>query len=281
MTIRMTPKETKAIFKTDPSEDYHCELVHINITEKCGRNCPYCYVDRSKGRDMAYEDFKAIIDKCVANKVFQVTIGGGEPFMHPEISKFVDYASQRINICTTSNGDAILAANTMRKFRQVNISYHEDLKDLEDKIKKLKDLDIRRGINFVYNKSTEHAIEHIYRIAKDHGAEILILQFKPTKGEWDQYISPEETYKAAKELANRQEVPISIDGATCYQCMMKRRFMTVQIDGTVTPCSFVHEPNMGNILKQDFQEIWKNRGDMILCPYMKDKDKEKLCHTKK
>ena len=49
-------------------------------------------------------------------------------------------------------------------------------------------------------------------------------------------------------------------------CLQKRRFCDISSDGTVYPCSFIREP-MGNILKENFKDIWKKRGDQIECPY--------------
>jgi len=278
ITLRFDRKETEHILKKTinwKKLDDHCELVHINITSKCNFRCPECYMPKGD-YDMPVKDFKHIVDQCVANKVHQITLGGGDPFLYKNIQEIVDYSTKRINVCTTINGTNRLPKHIVKKFRQVNISYHKSLPDMKNALMWLKNIGVKRGINYVYHKETMDVVEDIARIAKETEAELLLLQYKPVIGDWKNYISPEESFKVAKELANRKNFGVCVDGACVLNCMMKKRFMTVQIDSTVTPCSFVKEPNMGNILKQDFKDIWKNRGEVIVCPYMKDEDQRKL-----
>jgi MoaA/NifB/PqqE/SkfB family radical SAM enzyme len=274
-TIRFDRKETEVLFKVKPANDYHCELMHINITGRCNKLCEYCYVQQ-KHYDMPFHDFKILVDKAVDAGVFQITLGGGEPLLHPEINKFMEYASPKINVCTTTNGSVRISPRIVRMFRQVNVSYHENYEELEEALRWLELNDVRRGINFVYNKNTVPYLPNVTQFASNFGAEILLLQYKPIREQdWNLYINPEETFNVARKLADH-DYKIAIDGACALKCMQKRRFITVDLGGEVYPCSFIHEPSMGNLLTQSFNHIWKNRGDVIICPYMTDEDKQKL-----
>jgi len=281
-TIRFDQQEAQNILGVLPGTDRHCELVHINITDRCNKSCEYCYVDRHN-QDMALSDFKEIVDKCVKAKVFQITLGGGEPFLHPQIHEMVRYAAERINVCTTSNGSFVNPAwlfsqrMTLTKFRQINVSYHENFSELETALEFLQKLQVRRGINFVYNKNSKRNIPRIVALAKQYEAELLLLQYKPIRAQdWDDYVAPEETFKVAQYIAKNSGIGVAIDGACALKCMMKKCFMTVGIDGMVYPCSFVHKPAMGNIFFEDVATIWAHRGDPVKCPYLKEEDKAKL-----
>ena len=282
ITIRLGRDESQAVFAKKgkeyiPGADYHPELVHINITNECTRKCDYCYVNRGEYQ-MPFEDFKTVVDKCVENKVFQITIGGGEPFLHKDIQRIVEYCTNKINLCTTTNGDIVLPNEVMQQFKQVNVSYHEDMENLRTTLEGLKLQGVPKlGINFIYNKATMHLVEQVHDLAFGLDAELLLLQYKPIREQdWSLYIGPEETFKVAKELAGQRKVSIAVDGAMCLKCEQKKKFMTIGVKGEVYPCSFIHEPNMGNLITGNFQSIWKNRGEVITCPYLAKEDQLKL-----
>lgn len=63
--------------------------MYIKVTDRCNMNCDHCaFACNSKGDDMSFEVFKKAVDmgdECI-------TIGGGEPTLHPQIEKFILYA---------------------------------------------------------------------------------------------------------------------------------------------------------------------------------------------
>ncbi len=73
---------------------------YIEITSKCNRNCPYCYNDsNAKGIYLSKELIFNLFDLCYKKKINQVTISGGEPFLHPNIIELVNYANQKNIYC--------------------------------------------------------------------------------------------------------------------------------------------------------------------------------------
>ena len=80
-------------------------LAHISLTDKCNLNCPYCYAyDGSYAKDMALEDFKNIVDKLDEAGVLSVILTGGEPLLHPDINKMLDYCiEKKIAVLLLSN----------------------------------------------------------------------------------------------------------------------------------------------------------------------------------
>lgn len=77
--------------------------VSIGIISACAFRCKFCsyHCDDAKGKSNVYnipfilkfEDFKKMIDMCYQGNVPKVHITGtGEPFLHPDIIKMMDYA---------------------------------------------------------------------------------------------------------------------------------------------------------------------------------------------
>lgn len=55
--------------------------MYIQITERCNMNCAHCCMNATaKGRDMTRETFTAALE----NSPGVVTLGGGEPTLHPD-----------------------------------------------------------------------------------------------------------------------------------------------------------------------------------------------------
>ncbi len=60
------------------------KTAYINPTEKCNRNCPYCYISpeiRKRGEDMSYERLEEIFTALAENGVERVIFHGAEPLL--------------------------------------------------------------------------------------------------------------------------------------------------------------------------------------------------------
>jgi hypothetical protein len=86
--------------------------VYLQITTRCNMLCAHCcFSSTAEGEDMPFEVFKAAIRWDDS----QVTLGGGEPTLHPEFWKILAYAvSQSDYVWLATNGsrtdDAIALA---------------------------------------------------------------------------------------------------------------------------------------------------------------------------
>jgi len=84
-------------------------LVDLNITDQCNLACPHCYINsRPSGSFLARQNFGAVLDELVRNRVLQVALGGGEPTLHPDLPLFLRKLRQnRIVPNLTTNGRAL------------------------------------------------------------------------------------------------------------------------------------------------------------------------------
>lgn len=66
--------------------------MYIQVTTRCNMRCIHClYACGPRGKDMSFETFKLAVD-CAYEHQEDVTIGGGEPTLHPQILDMVAYA---------------------------------------------------------------------------------------------------------------------------------------------------------------------------------------------
>lgn len=70
--------------------------VYLEITSYCNRKCPYCYNDSNEsGTYLDKHLIYKVIDECVSKKIEQITISGGEPFLHPNAHEIISYINAK------------------------------------------------------------------------------------------------------------------------------------------------------------------------------------------
>jgi len=280
ITVRYDKNETNKLLEEqidyDKLDDF-CEVVHLEISNKCNLNCKYCYTkEREAKQELKTEDWFKIINSLAEYNIFQVTFGGGEPLLREDMLELLDYCiNHNLNIAITTNGILLssFGKNTLSKFKQINVSYHGDLKLLETCLKLLFDYKITAGINYVLSRDYVKDLIYIMRLAKQYDGEVLFLTYKPVIGDVDNVVNSDIVYSYAFQYA-RQGYKTAVDGISCFgkndeYCLQKKRFADISSYGDVYPCSFIRE-SMGNILEKSFAEIWKARGEQIKCPYIKE-----------
>jgi len=99
--------------------------IYIEITNACNLNCSFCIRNKRKINYMSLDNYKRIIDKIkgYTREVYLHILG--EPLLHPDIIKFIDYASESgmlVNI--TTNGYLINNLDNNSNIHRLNISLH-------------------------------------------------------------------------------------------------------------------------------------------------------------
>ncbi len=67
----------------------------FEIIEKCPNNCSFCSSNSnySKSQIIEFDDFKKTIDHFLSNGgIKELSLSGGEPFLHPELIKMINYS---------------------------------------------------------------------------------------------------------------------------------------------------------------------------------------------
>ena len=100
----------------------------FEVIEKCLNNCKFCSSNSNcnKTQIIEFEDFKRVIDYfMLTGGIEELSISGGEPFLHPNILQMIEY-SKSMGIKTV-----IFTSGVIEK----NISL-EDKKEIEKELKK-------------------------------------------------------------------------------------------------------------------------------------------------
>ena len=67
----------------------------FEIIETCLNNCMFCSSNSNcnKTKIIKFDDFKRVIDYFISKGgIEELSLSGGEPFLHPDLLKMVDYA---------------------------------------------------------------------------------------------------------------------------------------------------------------------------------------------
>lgn len=273
MTLRLNDAEARAMLEGFvPGQCCQCpEVVHLEITSRCNLRCAYCYVPR-EDRDMPFDKWAGTIKQLADAGVFQVTFGGGEPLLRddaPALARLADDSG--MNVTLTTNGTPLrnFEPADLKVFRQINISYHEEGKragfDLERALSDLSKAGIPTGIHLIMRKEYLPEVPRLAELARSHGSVLLLLSYKPVAGPASEAVPVGDILSMARELSG-SGLRVAVDNLTTGQCFQKERLAVLSASGEVFPCSFVRE-SLGNVLRTDFQSIWKSRGSKVPCPY--------------
>lgn len=269
MTARFNRQETRRLWKIEkfPEDINAPEIVHLEVSARCNLNCDYCYVDKN-GSDLPALYWGKIIEELTrpGMKVFQLTFGGGEPFLRKDLFQLAEYAAKRrISRTATTNGLLIpdCSRSDLHLFDMINVSYHGNDKVLERALEHLASCGVRRGVNWVGRRSYLSDLERVADLCAKYEAELLILAYK-TNAEPEEMIQPDKLREIARQLS--RSIHVAADGASVGKCLCNYRFADVDSAGNLMPCSFIREP-MGNLLENSFKELWQARKRKQECPY--------------
>lgn len=272
--------------------------VDLEPTARCFLKCKYCQVpfwDRKNIPDMNFETFKQIVDKLPYMLDLKLQ-GQGEPLLNKDYFKMIDYAVKN-NILVRFYTNGVLlnrqncenlvnlgvyeirlsfdgaTAETVEKLRE-GVRYQ----DLIDNVKCLLEVRGKKElplINFWMLASREnfHEIPQLIRLASELGVDGVKIQTKisvKNQGLASQVSNDlvnirsrdnqdiiEEAIDIAKELDMHLEVQTKIRTKT-DPCWWLWNSIFISIDGYVTPCCMIFDPNdmnFGNIFEKDITEI--------------------------
>lgn len=273
------------------------ETVHWAVTFKCGQSCPDCYVERHKRlftNELDTQDALKLVDKIADSGVFQLAIGGGEPFLRNDLEDIVRSARNRGLIVHVTTGKYELEekrlANLAKFIKTLQIGirmdellYREVSTDrLRILVTRLNENGIIAGANLIMTRTSICNLDKIVEILTGIGFKRYTLlrykppaninrwlQEKPDKPDLDileerltamQERHPDISFRidcAFSFLERRLNPAIAITSGI-RGCVAFDRIMAIAPDGSVYPCSQLvgNIFRAGNLLNEDFESIW-------------------------
>ena len=93
--------------KREEIEEYALESLHVDVTSECNERCIHCYIPngvKNQATHIPLQKFCQIIDEFVELGGNNIVLSGGEPLMHPEITKILNCCGQKnLDIAVFSN----------------------------------------------------------------------------------------------------------------------------------------------------------------------------------
>lgn len=99
--------------------------IYIEITNACNLSCPFCIKNNRKVNYMSLDDYKKIINKIkgYTREIYLHILG--EPLLHSDIIKFIEYAAgEGLLVNITTNGYLINNLKNNSLIHRLNISLH-------------------------------------------------------------------------------------------------------------------------------------------------------------
>lgn len=295
------------------------ETVHWAVTYRCGKDCPDCYASRFPflKNELNTRETLKLIDKIANWNVFQLAIGGGEPFERADLPQLLQYAAQRGLSVHVTTGKLDVTSKVLRFIspfiKSLQIGVRNDVllgldskeyaQQLQDFFINAREVHIKPGINIILTKSAIERLEWLVitliNIGFNH---IILLRYKPPQSikRWNAEHPQPHQVKELHNLINKiikrySQVNIRVDCALNFVqrhlskeiaaqhgmkgCVAADRILALSPDGSIYPCSQLVHPKCyaGNLLELEPQTLWDK--SEVLRRYRFFRTKKTFCHS--
>ena len=264
------------------------------MTLKCNLKCIHCLSDSGTPAEMELTTLECrhLIDQLTRMKVFQVNIGGGEPFIREDFSSLLNYAHEKgLVTCVSTNGvlmdDALAKELSRLKMLYLQVSLDGSTAEVNDRIRgkgtfqkiltgmeHLARHKVRFSINTVLTRLNFPQLEDLRQLAASFHAEMRVSRFRPSgraKHSMDTIGPEKHQLEAFADWLASNDLVRTGDSFFCLTSDHRRRKgldmcgaakMTCCIspDGNVYPCAFLQEKPffVGNVRDMGFQDMWEH-----------------------
>lgn len=261
---------------------------YLEITNICNLQCAFCPGTKREKRFMSYEDFRLLAAKLRPHTDYLYFHLMGEPLLHPELGRFLDYAGALgFKVIITTNGTLLAERGELLlnspAVHKVNIS----LQSFEANRKGELDEYISSCAAFA-EKAGRLGKICVLRLWNRNGLdsmnsrieELLQVQFpKPWLDSRSSRKLMDRVFLESGERFDWPDTQAEYRGESCF-CYGLRDQIGVLCDGTVVPCCLDHDGDipLGNLLAQDFDAIMStSRVKAIYSGFSQRRAVEPLC----
>jgi MoaA/NifB/PqqE/SkfB family radical SAM enzyme len=238
-------------------------FLKIEPTNRCNLKCPNCFAGsgadgRHKGM-MDFELYKRLIDEIGQYVIKMNLYFWGEPFLHPQLTDMIRYASEKnIGICTSTN---LLVLSEERAEKILNCGLDHLIICIDGVDQKTYET-YRQGGSF---KTLMNNMEILSRAKKENRRsttliEVQFLVFDYNIDLIDQarkLVEPFGFDRFTEKMDAEQKDPYNPDiFSSQVPCYWLYHVPTISWDGTVTPCCDMPPTHFGSLQEQQFMEVW-------------------------
>lgn len=196
--------------------DISPRILSLAITNKCNCKCDFCYQDKTN-EELDKEFIFEVVKTFDENGGLELNIGGGEPFIHPDIEEICSWIWENTNLGINITTNGLLLDNTKisgiaGKISTLRVSIDEveplysqkrnyKLDDIIEKIKQMKDK-INIGINIIFRPNRIETVRKIIELGINLGVKNVLIIPEHRKGnfiletkDWEELEQVIEEYK--------------------------------------------------------------------------------------
>lgn len=265
-------------------------IINISLTNKCNFKCKHCYANSNINEYISnITSYKIIIDRIMEEKIFSLTLTGGEVLLIKNFQKLLKYIRRKkVPILGIETNGFFIDRKKAKYLKElcdfVQISVysikshiHDNMTGIKDSynkiinaIKLLNNGKLKIIINFIFHKQNLFEIEKLESIFGEDvdyikltpldvvGRAKELSSLIPTETDIlniSKYIVKEKT----KKLGMHLPYPEIIKETFLTNCKAGTLYAFIDYNGNVYPCERLLSYRMGNIKEQSLKEIWKNK----------------------
>ncbi len=198
------------------------ETVHWAVRQRCDENCPNCYARRSSViiAELNTREALKLIEKIAGSGVFQLAIGGGEPFARQDLSQLVHHAAAlglSVHITTgKSHIDTRILESLSDSIKNLQLGLRPDdllgpdsrkkIQQIQSFFTTIQNTGINPGADIFLSKSTIQQITGVVKRLVHIGFHrIILLRYKPPESieRWKaENPKPYQMKKLHEEISN-------------------------------------------------------------------------------
>ena len=314
-TVKDTQNTLDSYFLHDPK----IITFQMELTNQCNERCVHCYIPHKDKVSMMKPDlFYKVLDQLSDLGVFQLTLSGGEPMLHPDFIDFVRAAKdKKMYVSVLSNltllNDSIISvlketavSSLQVSLYSMNPQHHDAIttvpgsfdKTISGILELIKN-DIPVHISCPTMKENKDDFREVLEWAKEHKIRAftdysIMAEYDHNTANLSHRLSPEECGKVIadilqgdKEYQNEIMSKDFIRRTTEYKVEPDSPFCGVGIStccmiasGSVYPCAGWQSYTCGDLNKQPLSEIWLHSPQLEYLRRLKRKDISKCLDCK-
>lgn len=275
--------------------------IQFELTSRCNERCIHCYIPNAKknsGADMPFEKVKSIIDEFADNGGLQVTLSGGEVFLHKDIIPIIKYCREKDMMITILSNLVALRDYQIPFLKEYNVStvqvslYSMDasvhdlittVKGSFDKtkaaIEKLVKADVPIVISCPMMKANYKGYKEVLKYAQSIRCKVNVDVIMMAQADLDtnnlaNRLSVEESGEVISDIIeNNAGYRKAISEMASFSSMMYANYdnfvklplcgagindCCIAENGDVYPCAGWQDMVVGNVYQQSLREIWDN-----------------------
>ncbi len=276
--------------------------ISVEPTTSCNLRCPECPSGlRSFTRPTGMLDinlFKNIVDQSYKSSSYLLLYFQGEPYLHPEFTQLIEYASNKgLYTATSTNAHYLTDENARKTIKsgldrliisidgatqetyqsyRVGGKLDKVLKGTKNIIKWKKKLKSKTPFvifQFLVVKPNQHQIEDVKALGKEIGVDQVAFKtaqlydykngnpLMPTIEKYSRYKKIAPTKNSSGDLESPDElVQYEFKNKLQNQCWKMWHSTVVTWDGTIVPCCFDKDSDhkQGSLEGQKLEDIWEN-----------------------